>query len=263
MTEIEIKDLTFGYNPSKPVITDINLRIDRPGLYCIIGPNGVGKSTLIKCINKILKPTSGTVTLDGEDVAAMSNKEISKRIGYVPVAGADMFSMPVIDAILIGRYTQQKWKTTAEDLEIVKRTMKLLGITSLAMHGFNELSAGQHQKVAIARGLVQEAPVLLLDEPTANLDVRYQVYIAELLKGFTRVTGMTAIMISHDLNISAKYADEIIMMAPPGTILQVGPPEEVITKQNIEDVYGVSCEIVSDSEGKPHVILGSALRIDE
>ena len=263
MSTIEIKDLTFGYDPSRPVIRDINLKIEKPGLYCIIGPNGVGKSTLIKCMNKILKPDSGTVLLDGEDVSAMSNKEISKRIGYVPVAGADMFSMPVIDAILIGRYTQQKWKTTEEDLAVVKRTMRLLGITSLAMHGFNELSAGQHQKVAIARGLVQEAPVLLLDEPTANLDVRYQVYITEMLKGLTEITGMTAIMISHDLNISAKYADQIIMMEPPGTILQVGAPEDVITKRNIEEVYGVSCEIVKDSEGKPHVILGSALRIDD
>ena len=263
MPVIEIKDLSFSYGSKHPVISDINLRIDRPGLYCIIGPNGVGKSTLIKCINKIHSPATGNVTIDGNDVAEMTNKEISKLIGYVPVAGADMFSMPVIDAILIGRYTQQKWKTTKEDLEVVKKTMKLLGISDLAMHGFNELSAGQHQKVAIARGLVQEAPILLLDEPTANLDVRYQVYIAEMLKGLTEKTGMTVIMISHDLNISAKFADSLILMSPPGRIHKIGPPEEVLTKETIEEVYGVSCEIVKDSDDKPHVILGSALRIDD
>ncbi len=263
MTEIEIKDLTFGYNPDRPVISGINLKIDKPGLYCIIGPNGVGKSTLIKCINKILKPNSGCVLLDGVDTATMSNKEISKVIGYVPVAGADMFSMPVIDAILIGRYTQQKWKTTDEDLAAVKRTMKLLGITSLAMHGFNELSAGQHQKVAIARGLVQDAPVLLLDEPTANLDVRYQVYIAEMLKGLTRMTGITAIMISHDLHIASRFADQIILMEPPGKVRSIGTPKEVITKKNVEEVYGVSCEVLEGHDGSPHIELGSALWIDD
>ena len=263
MTTIEIEGLSFGYNERKIVISDITLNIDKPGLYCILGPNGVGKSTLIKCLNKINTPTSGTVKINGEDLKDMSNKDVSKLVGYVPVGGTDMFSMPVIDAILIGRYTQQKWKTTDEDLAIVQRTMRLLGISSLALHGYNELSAGQHQKVAIARGLVQETPILLLDEPTANLDVRYQVYIAELLKGLTKRTDMIVVMISHDLNITARYADQIIMMAPPGTIYQVGTPEEVITKETIQKVYGVDCELVTDSKGKPHVILDSALWIDE
>ncbi len=263
MNTIRVSDLSFSYGGSNPVISDITFTIDQPGLYCILGPNGVGKSTLIKCLNKINNPSSGIVEIDGHDISKMSSKELSKLVGYVPVSGNDVFSMPVIDAVLIGRYTQQKWKTTEEDLIMVKKAMKLLGISSLALRGYNELSAGQHQKVAIARGLVQETPILLLDEPTANLDVRYQVYIAELLKGLTKMTDMTVIMISHDLNITAKYADKIILMAPPGKIRQIGTPEEVITKETIKEVYGVDCEIVHDSEGKPHVILSSALWIDE
>ena len=263
MSTLEVKDLSFSYGGPRMIIQDINLKIEKPGLYCILGPNGVGKSTLIKCLNKINSPTKGSVLIDGQDLAGMTNKDVSKLVGYVPVGGNDMFSMPVMDAILIGRYTQQKWKTTSEDLAVVARTMKLLGISSLAMHGYNELSAGQHQKVAIARGIVQEAPILLLDEPTANLDVRYQVYIAELLKGLSRMAEMTIIMISHDLNITAKYADEIIMMAPPGIIYKIGTPEEIITEDTIREVYGVDCEIVKDSDGKPHTILGSALWIDE
>ena len=262
MTVIEVKDLSFSYGQS-PIISDISFKIEGPGLYCILGPNGVGKSTLIKCINKINKPDAGTVTIDGNDVSAMTSKELSKVVGYVPVGGNDLFSMPVIDAVLIGRYTQQKWKTTGEDLEVVRRTMKLLGISSLSMHGCNELSAGQHQMVAMARGIVQETPVLLLDEPTANLDVRYQVYIAALLKGMTKAMDLTVIMISHDLNIAAKYADGIIMMAAPGRIHSMGPPEEVITEETINEVYGVSCEIIRDSKGKPHVILDSALWMDD
>ena len=263
MSVIEVEGLSFSYGQSKPILSDVSFKVDGPGLYCILGPNGVGKSTLIKCINKINKPSAGKVLVDGRDIGEMTSKELSKIMGYVPVGGNDLFSMPVIDAVLIGRYTQQKWRTTSEDLDIVRRTMKLLGISSLAMHGCNELSAGQHQMVSMARGIVQEAPILLLDEPTANLDVRYQVYIAALLRGMTRKTGMTVVMISHDLNIAARYADGIIMMAPPGVVYATGTPEEVITEKTIGDVYGVSCEVVRDSKNKPHVILDSAMWIDD
>jgi len=262
--QIEVDNLSFSYGGSeKMVIKDININIDKPGLYCIIGPNGVGKSTLIKCFNKINRPNTGAVRIDGTDVAEMSNKDVAKLISYVPVTGQDMFSMPVIDAVLVGRFTQQKWKTTSADLEIVYRTLKLLGISSLAMRGFNELSAGQHQKVAIARAIVQETPIMILDEPTANLDVRYQVYIAELLREMAEAKQMIIIMISHDLNIASKYSDEIILMEEPGTIRQIGRPEDVITKETIEEVYGVGCEIFQDHNGKPQVMLECALRIDE
>jgi len=261
---IEVDNVSFSYGPSTGmVIKDICMDIDRPGLYCIIGPNGVGKSTLIKCLNKINKPTSGTVKIDGRDIEGIPNKDVAKMVSYVPVAGEDMFSMPVVDAVLIGRFTHQKWKTTVDDLKKVYRTLKLLGISSLSMRGFNELSAGQHQKVAIARALVQETPIMLLDEPTANLDVRYQVYIAELLKELAIAKDMIIIMISHDLNIASRFSDKVIMMEEPGVIRQIGAPEDVINKETIEEVYGVSCEIFFDGRGKPQVMLGSALRIDE
>lgn len=258
--KIEMKDVAYAYRPaSPPVIHGINLTIERPGLYCIVGPNGVGKSTMIKCINRIFKPSAGAVFLNGQDVRQMKRKDISRVIGYVPVQTQDVFSMPVIDAILMGRQNRSRWRTTTEDLQLAVKAMKMLGIEDLSMRGFNELSAGQHQKVALARGLIQQTEVLLLDEPTANLDVKYQVYVAELLRGLAVQDSKIIIMISHDLNISAKYAHDIIVMEN-GTVVQTGPPSEVITPELINRIYDVDCSIIED-EGKPHVILGSVLSL--
>ncbi len=262
MVVIELNDVTFGYHKDYPIIQNINLRIDHPGLYCIIGPNGVGKSTLIKCINKIHMPTSGTVTIDGRDIADMSHKDISLDIGYVPVTSNEAFSMTVLDTILVGRYNRRKWGSTHHDLEMCYRAMKLLRIRNLANHNYNELSAGQRQKVAIARGIVGECPVLILDEPTANLDVKYQVYVTELLRAFADRHGVSVIMISHDLNITAKYATDVIMLARPGVVYKVGPPQEVITEENVRDVYGIDCEVISPN-GYPIVVLGGPTAEDD
>ncbi len=255
-----MKDVSYSYKPYlPPVIHDVNLVIDKPGLYCIVGPNGVGKSTLIKCMNKIFKPSSGEVLLDGVNISTLKLKEVSKHIGYVPVQTQDVFSMPVVDAILMGRQNKARWKVTNEDLSIVTRVMKMMGIEDLAMRGFNELSAGQHQKVALARGLVQQTDILLLDEPTANLDVKHQVYVSELLRGLAVQEGMTVLMISHDLNVAAKYAHQVIVMEG-GTVVDVGDPVEIIREDLISRIYNVECHIVED-QGRPHVILGSALSL--
>lgn len=259
--ELELKGVTFGYSKDKPVIRDIDLRLNEPGLVCIIGPNGVGKSTLIKCVNKLVTPTEGEILLNGRNINEMDLKEMSKHMGYVPAATWDSFSMPVIDTILVGRHNHQKWRTTDKDLEITHKVMRMLDLEQFSMRGFNELSAGQHQKVAIARGLVQETELLILDEPTSNLDVRHQVYVTELLRAIAVTQDMTILMISHDLNITAKYAHKIIVMSAPGAIYKVGTPDEVITRETIRHVYSVDCDIVQ-SEGKPHVILKSALEED-
>ena len=262
MTEIILDNVTFGYTEGHPIIQDISLKIDEPGLYCILGPNGVGKSTLIKCVNKILVPTKGTVTIDGKDVMEMSHADISKYIGYVPVSSNEAFAMSVLDTIMVGRYNHRRWGSEKVDLEMVYRAMKLLRIRNLANRNYNALSAGQHQKVSIARGLVQETPVLILDEPTANLDVKYQVYVTELLRAFAEKKGIAVLTISHDLNITAKYAHKIIMLARPGVVYKVGTPNEVMTKENIETVYGIACE-VHDHDGYPMIVFGGALMDDD
>lgn len=256
--KIDFNDVCFGYKADAPVLHNIDLHLEGPGLYCIIGPNGVGKSTLIRCMNGLIKPTSGTVWIDDKDMSGYKPNDLAEFMGYVPVASQDCFSMPVFDTVLMGRYRKNKWITSAEDLDATERTLKLLELLDLAMKGYNELSAGQHQKVSIARGLVREPEILILDEPTSNLDVRHQVYVTELLHEIAIQCNMMVVMISHDLNISAKYADNVIVMEYPGVVRAVGNAKDVITEETISDVYGVECEIIYRDD-RPHVILGAAI----
>lgn len=257
---IKINDLVFSYS-SVPVLRDITIDLTGPKFVSIMGPNGVGKSTLIHCINKILTPTSGTVMIDDRNVKDISLKEMAKNVGYVPYTSSDTFPLNVVDTVLMGRHPHSQWGSLDKDLDIVYDTLRMLGISSLAMRSFNELSAGQHQKVVLARGLVQEPSILLLDEPTSNLDVRHQLDVTRLLKQLSVDKQILVIMISHDINIAAKYSDEVIMMSG-GTVFAVGTPKDVITPENLREVYGVEAAVIEDM-GVPHVILRSAIPMDE
>ncbi len=256
--EIRYNDVDFSYKSGCQILHDINLVIDKPGLICIIGPNGVGKSTMVKCMDKLLSPSRGSVELNGRNVKSYSLKELSREIGFVPATSSDNFAMTVIDTVMMGRHPYQRVGSEKEDMHIVYQVLNDLKITHLAMRDYNELSAGQHQKVSIARGLAQQPDVLILDEPTANLDVRHQVQVIELLLKLSHEKGMTVVMVSHDLNIAAKYADQIIVMSTPGVIYRIGAPNEVITEDMILYVYGMECTII-DVEGRPHVILGDPI----
>ncbi|MBO4797573.1 MAG: ABC transporter ATP-binding protein [Candidatus Methanomethylophilaceae archaeon] len=259
---LSVENLEYSYGSAK-VLCGINFRVDRPGLTCIIGPNGVGKSTLVKCLDGIYKPSAGRITIDGRDISGIRPRELARLVAFVPVVSGDMFSMTVFDTVMMGRRPHQKLGNASPlDREIVRRTLNMMGIRDLAMRGSDELSAGQHQRMVIARGLAQTPRFLLLDEPTANLDARHQIQVAMTLKDLASRSGMSVIMISHDLNIAARFADTIIMMAPPGVVYASGPPEEVITESSIRDVYGVGCSIV-DAGGRPHVILLDPLRFRE
>jgi len=260
--EILIEDLDFRYTAGRNVLNSINIKIDEPGLYCILGPNGVGKSTLVRCMNKLLQPTSGRILIDGKDLNEYEIREISNIMSYVPVSTMSVFSMTVLDTILLGRHNKHRWRNTEEDMQKVNKALRVFGLEDLAMRNSNELSAGQGQNVSLARGLVQETEILILDEPTANLDVRHQVFVTELFRELAAAAGKIIIMISHDLNIASKYADKLILMSEPGTIYKIGTPEEIITPDNIEFVYGVKCKVLSDS-GRPLIALGHALTDDE
>ena len=250
--KIEIKGVEFGYS-SSPVLKNIDLKINGPQLVSIIGPNGVGKSTLIHCINKILSPTKGTVLVEDKDVPGTSLKELALKVGYVPYSANDAFPLSVVDTVLMGRHPHSNWKSLDSDLDVVYETLRLINIEHLSMRSFDELSAGQHQKVMIARGLVQEPEILLLDEPTSNLDIKHQMEVTRILRNLSQEKDILVIMISHDLNIAAKYSDNMIMLSE-GSIYSVGKPSEVLTKENIKAVYGVDSEVVM-SHGRPHIIM--------
>lgn len=257
---IKIDGMEFGYS-SVPVLKDIVLDLEGPQFVTIIGPNGVGKSTLIHCMNKVLKPSKGTVLVNDQDVSDMKLRDIAKIIGYVPYTSSDTFPLSVVDTVLMGRSPHTGWKPKEADLNIVYNVLKLLDIDDLAMRPFNELSAGQHQRVMLARGLAQDPQILLLDEPTSNLDIRHQLEVTRLLRDLSRTQDLLVVMISHDINISAKFSDRMILLKG-GTIFATGTPDEVITEDNIREAYGVESEVIR-YEGHPHVILKEPVPVEK
>ena len=257
---IKIDGMEFGYS-SVPVLKDIVMDLEGPQFVTIIGPNGVGKSTLIHCMNKVLKPSGGTVLINDQDVSCMKLKDIAKIIGYVPYTSSDTFPLSVVDTVLMGRSPHTGWKPKEEDLDIVYNVLKLLDIDDLAMRQFNELSAGQHQRVMLARGLAQDPQILLLDEPTSNLDIRHQLEVTRLLRDLSRTQDLLVVMISHDINISAKFSDKMILLKG-GSVFAMGTPDEVVTEENIREAYGVDSEVIR-YEGHPHVILKEPVPVEK
>jgi len=207
--KLKIKDLTFSY-PGHTILDGITVEIEPSEFFGIIGPNGTGKTTLIKCIDTILKPHGGCVMLDGMEVRDLDKRELAKRIGYVPQHAPGGFPATVFDTILMGRRPYIGWRVTEKDLERVLETVELLGIEELSLRPFGELSGGERQKVLVARALCQDPEVLLLDEPTKGLDVMVKREIIRLMKEVTAKRSM--LFITHDLGAAAEICDNIAVM---------------------------------------------------
>ena len=249
---VKIEDMTFGYDENN-ILENVNLEVNEPGLLCILGPNGVGKTTIVKCINKLLKPRSGNVYVNGKDVSTMSLLEVAQIIGFVPNSQSTVFSMTVPEAILMGRHPRAGWTTSERDIKVVDAAIDLLGLQEFTTRDIRQLSAGQTQRVLIARGLVQEPDILILDEPTSNLDVKYQMDVMKFLKAYARDRGIIVIMVCHDLNITAAYADRVVLMYGK-KVFADGKPLDVLTAENIKTVYKVNSE-VTNKNGIPQVNL--------
>ncbi|MCK5109025.1 MAG: ABC transporter ATP-binding protein, partial [Methanosarcinales archaeon] len=174
MVRLQIKDLVFSYGSTR-ILDRITMELGSSEVLGIVGPNGAGKSTLIRCIDQILVPEHGTVLLDGQDMKTMSRMEIAKRIGYVPQSVSTVFPATVFDTVLMGRRPHLGWRSSEEDIDMVLEVLTMLKIKHLAMRDFNEISGGQQQKVLIARALAQDSGIILLDEPTSNLDIKHQL----------------------------------------------------------------------------------------
>lgn len=253
---LDVDDLTFAYNPKKgtrTILKDVSIEIRGAQLFSILGPNGVGKSTFIHCLNRLLDPTEGSVMINGLPISDIPLKDMARISGYVPYATADSFPLSVTDTILMGRHPHSRVGSLDDDLMVVEDVLRLIGIEDLADRMFNELSAGQHQKVMLARGLAQQPRILFLDEPTSNLDIKYQLEITRLLKRLSRQRNMLVVMISHDINIAAKYSDNMMILLDGG-IYAVGRPSEVVTESNLRAAYGVDARVIDDN-GRPHMIL--------
>lgn len=248
---IDIEDLGVSYGDTC-IWKNINLTLSEPGLVSILGPNGVGKSTLMYTINKILEPTEGRVLIDGEDVEEMPFKDIAKKVAYVPQSSGETFAMTVMDTVLMGRYPHSGYTVTKEDLEIAADCLMKVHMGDYAMSMFNELSAGQHQRVMVARGLAQEPELLMLDEPTSNLDIYHQISTMRLLRDIAHRRGIIVLVICHDLNVASRFSDRMIMFSQ-GRIYADGTPEQVITPETIHNVYRVNADVTT-VQNRPYVI---------
>lgn len=252
--KLSVEDLVFSYNQSACILDRVGMSMSRPEVVGIIGPNGSGKTTLIKCINNILTPNQGRVMLNGSEVKSMGINNIAKRLAYVPQnAERDMNSPSVYEVVMMGRKPHTTWQYTERDDQIVWEIMKDLSVAHLASRGFNELSSGQLQRVLIARAIAQEARIFLLDEPTSNLDVKYQIEVMETICDIVKRKNVGACIIIHDLNLAYRFCDRIIMMGDR-KIKYIGTPAEVMMPENIKEIFGVD-SLVCEINGRNHVVI--------
>jgi len=240
--QIQIKDVSFSYN-SILALDNVNFIANHGEILGLIGPNGSGKTTLLRCINRGLKPKIGTILIDGEDLSNLERREIAMKIGVVPQY-SKTFPFTVLDAILMGRFPHitRLGGENVDDLKAVRHAMELTGTLPLAERLIDELSGGELQKVILARALAQTPEVLLLDEPTTHLDVNHQLEVLELIKKITQAKGLITIMVSHNLNLAARYCDKLLLL-DSGKVSSIGSVSEILTPQKIRDVFHVDVEI--------------------
>ena len=236
---INVLGLKLSY-ATHPVLNGTEFMVERGDLVALLGANGAGKSTLLRCISRILKPSAGHIMLDGQELKQFGSKEAARLMAVVPQETAADFDFTVEDIVMMGRfpYLGRFQKEDYEDREIVRRSMEMTGVSHLADRSIAALSGGEKQRVVIARAVCQQPEVLLLDEPTANLDIGYQSMLLELAARLNREQGVTVIAAIHDINLAVHHFDRFILLSG-GRVLAAGRAEEVITPENIQKSYGV------------------------
>jgi len=256
---LEVKDLTCGYD-SKFVLSRINFRIENGGLWGIIGPNGSGKTTLLRAMTKILKLRKGEVLFDGKDISKFGFREFAKKAAFVSQSPEIGYNMTIEEFVLLGRipYRRQfQFLESKHDWDIVEEAMILTDIIRFKDSLLGELSGGERQLAVIARALAQEPKLLLLDEPTAHLDITHQIKVLDLIKRLNRQKGLTVIVVLHDLNLASEYCDKLILLNN-GLIHKIGSPQEVLTYQIIEDVYDTTVVVEKNPiSSKPYILVVS------
>lgn len=247
--------LVAGYG-ARTVVDGIDLAIPAGRITAIIGANACGKSTLLKTLARLLAPSAGSVVLDGRDVHAMPTKELARTLGLLPQSPLAPEGIAVADLVGRGRHPHQRlfagW--SAADEAAVAEALEATGTAGLADRSVDELSGGQRQRVWVAMALAQQTDVLLLDEPTTFLDVTHQIEILDLLTDLNRARGTTIVMVLHDINLAARYADHVVAVEA-GRVVAAGSPSEVITEELVSSVFGLDSLIVTDPvSGAPMVL---------
>lgn len=243
---LSVNNVVAGYN-HKVIVNTINLTIPSKKISVIIGANACGKSTLLKTIARLISPYEGTITLDEKCVHNMPQKHLAKQLGILPQSPIVPEGITVFDLVSRGRFPHQTFfkGLCQTDLEAIHEAMEIMGIVEIANQSVDELSGGQRQRVWIAMALAQQTDYLLLDEPTTFLDIAYQVEILDLLTDLNRKRGTTIVMVLHDINLSARYADHIFAMQG-GQLIAQGRPCDIINEDLIHKVFDLSCTVIND-----------------
>lgn len=251
---LEVNNLFFSYGRNR-VLTDISLTLDRGEFTGLIGPNGSGKSTLLKVINGILQGEKGQVFFEGREIFLWSRKRLAQRMAMVTQETSVDFPFSVLELVLMGRYPHLgalEFEST-RDLAIARQAMQLVEVEHLGNRPVTALSGGERQRALVARALSQQPVCLLMDEPTAFLDLRYQLELFVLTQRLVKEDGLGALVVSHDINLAAQFCNRLLLM-DRGRIVARGSPEEVLCSEHLERVYG--CRLLVETSpvsGKPRI----------
>jgi iron complex transport system ATP-binding protein len=257
---IEINNLLFDYDDISNVnsfsLTLEKLEINEGFFTSLIGPNGCGKSTVLKLISKIIKPKKGRIKFSGVDISEIPYKEYAKLIAYVPQSTFSYFPFSVYEIVMMGRtpYLGMLSFENSYDKQIVDEAMDRLEISHLKSKGINEISGGEAQRVYIARALAQKPKLVLLDEPNSHLDIEHQIQIFELLTRLKREENLTILSVFHDLNLIGIYSEKILLMNR-GELIMSGSTNDVLTEKNIEDIFNVKVKILASKTSNLYNIL--------
>ncbi|AYA21066.1 ABC transporter ATP-binding protein [Streptomyces alfalfae] len=248
------EDVTVGYG-GRTVIDGLDVKIPPGVITTIIGPNGCGKSTLLRTLTRLLKPTAGTVVLDGEDIGRLKTRTVAKKLGLLPQAPVAPDGLTVADLVARGRHPHQSWlrQWSSDDADVVEKALAMTGVADLADRPVDSLSGGQRQRVWISMTLAQGTDLLLLDEPTTYLDLAHAIDVLDLVDDLHE-SGRTVVMVLHDLNLATRYSDNLVVMRD-GAILAQGHPRDVITAELLEEAFGLRARVVDDPVGDRPLIV--------
>ena len=240
------RGVTLGYGDTD-VVVDLDLDVLDGGVTAVIGPNGCGKSTLLRALARLLRPRSGQVVLDGTRIDRLPTREVARLLGVLPQSPVAPEGVTVADLVTRGRHPHRAWfrQWSADDETVVGEAMDWTGVRDLADRSVDELSGGQRQRAWIAMALAQGTDLLLLDEPTTHLDLAHAVDVLDLVDRLNAERGRTVVMVLHDLNLAARYADRLVAMRD-GRIVAQGPPREVLSEELLREVFGLRARVVQD-----------------
>ncbi len=260
---LEASGVTAGYGEAD-ILHEVDVKVDSDEFVGLVGPNGCGKSTLLRVLSRALACKSGSVKLDGADIGTLGAMELARKIAVVPQSEPALFDFTVRDVVLMGRYphrTRGKGESD-HDYAIVRDALENADITALDQRPITRLSGGEHRRVLLARALAQDTPMLLLDEPTANLDVTHQAELLAIVQGLVREKGVGALAALHELNHAAEYCDRLVLMRD-GLIVDQGTPEHVLTPENLRTAYGARARVGRNPvTGRPMILSAVSLRGD-